>query len=396
MSDWMDLGGDGTSSGDDIRTKMAVKRGMNMLRDKDIDGAIDHFSDLVSDNPDKATPHVGLGVALLRNGDAEDALTCFHRAVEIDSENTSALVFAGATYEKLQDKESAAAAYEEALAIDPSLRMVAARLTILLAKSKDYSRVEESLRRSLEFNPEMVGARLMLARNYDAQGRTDDAVRELEAAAEASPDSGFVKLRLARSLLTAGRAAEAKEWIEKSLEGSPERAGPIFLLGRANASLGDLEGARDAFSEANSLIPNNDTIEIELAVVEGRLGESEKALASLQKIARRNPRSPRIHKALADTYATMNRWDDAHQSLRAVFVQESGLSEAKPESAAALDNAEADRKEVVTEVLADLQNHEFSRPSSRALGQKLRQRLKLGGRNRGRGMFRRRAEAAAE
>lgn len=89
-----------------------------------------------------------------------------------------------------------------------------------------------------------------------AQGRHDDALRQLERAVEMEEALGYwepphyarpVYQSLAQAYARAGRLADARRAFERELERRPENGHALFGIARAHAAAGDIAAARRAY-----------------------------------------------------------------------------------------------------------------------------------------------------
>lgn len=93
------------------------------------------------------------------------------------------------------------------------------------------------------------------------------------------------------ALLDAGSRAEAERVLAGVVATDPGNRLVWEYLGRARVALGAWSGARDAFRRALDLGPNPSTVYLDLARVEGELGNPEAAWAVLESVLRLDPGS---------------------------------------------------------------------------------------------------------
>lgn len=106
------------------------------------------------------------------------------------------------------------------------------------------------------------------------------------------PASGPVLAQLVGYLLAEGRSAEALAEVERGLASDPERALFHELRGRALRVAGDAAGARQALERALEIEPERATALAELAAMEADAGDRKAALDLYDRAARADPQEP--------------------------------------------------------------------------------------------------------
>ena len=136
------------------------------------------------------------------------------------------------------------------------------------------------LKTMLQSFPDHVDARLLLWRWFREEGRTSEALGQLEKALEADPASPRALFEFGTLLLENGRYDRALDSYKKALASAPDRADLHYLAGNACVGLGDLDTAIDYFKNAVRLKPDfpeahNNIGNINLR--HGRLAQAETA-----------------------------------------------------------------------------------------------------------------------
>ncbi|MEO8348055.1 MAG: hypothetical protein ABI610_04010 [Acidobacteriota bacterium] len=116
----------------------------------------------------------------------------------------------------------------------------------------------------------------------ERDGRPDDAMNAWKEAIAAGAQSGPAEYRIGLALKAAGRTAEAKAAFLRALSRSPAAPGAAKELGLTALAEGAPAEARDRFREYLEVAgPDPDTLSA-LAVAETNLGESGKAVESVE------------------------------------------------------------------------------------------------------------------
>jgi tetratricopeptide (TPR) repeat protein len=145
--------------------------------------------------------HYRIGEFYARAGKHDKAITHFRRSIELFPTGRVWLAL-GNEYRVLGQWGRARAAFESAIELNPDVATAHAGRAQALLKLSSGSREEAmaSLERALVISPGYSRAAVLLALQYDAMGRTDQAIRTLERSLEAEKqsDSASVLRELAR------------------------------------------------------------------------------------------------------------------------------------------------------------------------------------------------------
>ena len=110
------------------------------------------------------------------------------------------------------------------------------------------------------------------------EGRTQDAMRMLQASLARDPHDAVSHAQLGRLLAHAGRFDDAASAFRRAGELRPDDPEPHVLLGQALARAGRPHEARDALRHAHALVPRHAGVRDALADLEFRVGFPEDAL----------------------------------------------------------------------------------------------------------------------
>jgi tetratricopeptide (TPR) repeat protein len=145
--------------------------------------------------------HYRIGEFYARQGKHDEAITHFRRSIELFPTGRVWLAL-GNEYRVLGQWGRARAAFESAIELNSEVAAAHFGRAQALLKLSSGSREEAlaSLERALVISPGHSRAAVLLARQYDAMGRTDQAIRTLERSLEAEKqsDSASVLRELAR------------------------------------------------------------------------------------------------------------------------------------------------------------------------------------------------------
>lgn len=259
--------------------------------------ALGRAAELAPDDPSYALAY---GEALYRSGQAEAALPFLQKASAGSSAEASLLI-AGA-YESLGNEASSLEALSDYVSarpdevevrillgeklekmkrLDDALRayqegldgtrehdaLLYQRMAELASRERDRQADAESFARlALERDPQMLEARLALARALERTGRAAESLAELERAREEHPDSAEVHYNLIQAYQRAGRAEEAQaasarflELSQKKQEAEERQARVAATYKRAVEILhsGNMLAAEPVFRSVLEIDPDN-------------------------------------------------------------------------------------------------------------------------------------------
>ncbi|RMG14227.1 MAG: tetratricopeptide repeat protein [Deltaproteobacteria bacterium] len=380
-----------------------LARGLD--RRGDLEGARRAVARALAADPNSGHAHEYRGRLCARVGDVDCAFEAYRRAVELEPERAGLLLDAARLLAGAGRTQAAFAAEELALAADPdsaALRAEAARLAMARddvevaarrldaalrldphndearfyrawlaeeagdfdAAARDYAQVrgpryrdEARVRlavvwaqqgRSAEALAELerlaaerpqdgrVGLALAAAKAevLEAKGDLPGAIEALQAALpKAGPARGMLLYRLATLLDEAGREGEALERMQEVLESDPRHAGALNYVGYRYAEQGIRLGeAERLVRRALAVEPDNGYIVDSLGWVLFRQGRLAEALETLERAARLLPEHPVVLGHLGEVLAAAGRRTRAARVLRrALDAVEAGKGEAPPE-----------------------------------------------------------------
>ncbi|WP_370338628.1 putative 2OG-Fe(II) oxygenase [Parvularcula marina] len=215
----------------------------------------------------------------------------------------------------------------------------------------DGAAAEAAFRQALKLAPDIIPARIALAKLLDQSGRSHDAVRLVGEHPDAPmPDllflSAEIRLRLgefeaaeadcerlisiapadARARVLRGRVyidahkyAQAEEILSDAAEKAPNSPTAFFYLARARTQQGKTRAAREALKKAAALRPNAPSILQEQARAAYSDGDTEAALGFLEHAIKFEPRNPNLHRDLSQI-RFMKGDDDHLRSFREVLA----------------------------------------------------------------------------
>ena len=208
------------------------------------------FMAILKRSPQFYPSDTALGYLDLARKNFEPAAARFERVLQSNAGYVSALVGRGEALLALSREPEALAVFESAVKIDPQLQSIARRVEVLRARAQQ----------------ENVAA----ARRAAQANRLDEAARLYEQAIAASPGSAFLVRDLADVEAKQGKTDQALARYRRVIEMDPTDAPSRIRIGEMLDARGDLAGAQQMYTEANTLEPSPE-LRRRLAAIDARL-----------------------------------------------------------------------------------------------------------------------------
>lgn len=226
----------------------------------------------------------------------ETAKTYFERAIALDPNYAQAYAGLADSYQLFAngDRKVRAEYYAKAkqsarraLELDPNLAEAHASLGLIAMNGDwDWVTAEREFKRALVLNPNYPTARQWYASYLAAQGRSDDAIAEIERARQMDPLSSAINTYVGEILIFARRFAEAEEKLKETLKLDPGFHHAHAWLGRVYALQQRYDEALAEFQILEKMDDDKTWIRAEMGYVYGLAGkqkEAEEMLALVEK-----------------------------------------------------------------------------------------------------------------
>ena len=177
---------------------------------------------------------------------------------------------------------------------------------------------EPLLAKAVDVCPDAPETRSKYADLLWRRGQQAEAIREMTEAIRLAPDDAMLRVTYGEMQLALGNTEAAGEAANLALDMEPKLAGAWALRGRLMHRRGKYREALSDLHRAEGLDTKNTSYQLEIADLYLGLNEPDRALATLQSLSGKwSPeQEPLAVLALTGkTYAAMNRYDDAVDSL---------------------------------------------------------------------------------
>ena len=279
---------------DDHAERLRAALGITYAQSGDAATATESLSKLVVDYPDSADAHFKLGTVYGDQCRSELAVAEYHRALRLDA--TANGVRLALTRELLSQQK-----YSDALAMaQKDIRRYPRDAEGYHLQGLAYKGLQQpnsaagALEREARLAPANYEIRRDLGVMFSQLGRTDDAVRELEAAARINSEEPDPHHQLAQLYSKKGDkylARKERARYESAVNKGEAQLEASRLNSQANQLLkaGDARGAAEGYRKALHLIPEDPQLHYNLSLALDRLGEQQGERQELKRALQHKP-----------------------------------------------------------------------------------------------------------
>ena len=249
-------------------------------------------------------------------GSLEAARNTYLRALQVDQDSLEGLSGLVSLEIDSRNAPRIRARVDEAAArhaADPAYLMLAARVAIAAG---DPTRAESTLRAILAIDRGHEPAVVTLAEVLGTQQRTDDAIRDLQAALKHRPTSLAIQLSLAMLFDSLGRTAEARTAYERLLADHPLSAPAAYRLALIYADQNErLNRALELAIMAKQVLPNDPAVSDAIGWVYLKRNLPASAMPHLEQAVRKVPTNAIYRYHLGTAYLRIGQRREAFVEL---------------------------------------------------------------------------------
>jgi len=180
-------------------------------------------------------------------------------------------------------------ASSRALALCPKLAETRASRGLALLLQSRYAESASEFEQAIELNPDSFEAHYFFARACIHQGKYEMAARLFQRAAQLDPDDCQSAALLPQVFAALGDKEQEMRWLkegmrrgQRRLELNPDDVRTLYLTGVMAAKAGDRERALELADRTRTLAPDSATVNYNLACLYAQIGETDKALETLE------------------------------------------------------------------------------------------------------------------
>jgi len=312
-----------------VNTKCRLNLAVQYNRDGQTDKAEKQYNIVLSINPAYSSAWYNLGLLLKKRNSLDEAEEAYLKAIELEPENAKYRYSLALIYENRNNPEGAITVLEEALDISPDDQSLRFKLAKLLVEAGRVSEAENQFKTVLSLDEKFGGAWESLASLYMGRDEYEMALQSYDRALALDVSDNYLHYLKGKALYKMDRHDEAVSSYEKALTSINDNSWIWYHLGKALDKLGLEERSDEAYNKSLEINPNmgrfvinkleytddsfdllekmveedreNSSLPIQLAKLYMREGDSEKAIASLDRFMQMNSDDPDLWEQAGDT-----------------------------------------------------------------------------------------------
>lgn len=293
----------------------SFERGLEFLRDVQLDEAVRHLAQACGEQPDSADARVALAVAQEENGDAGAALAQLTTASQVRPGEPPILFALGLCHEKISEPREAAALYRQAIQGHIPLQPARERLAAVTLALGEPRRAIEQYEALLRDNPQETWLHTALGCLCFRSGQCDRAVEEFQAAIAMEPENWALVDDQVETLVAAGQLQEAVERLRRLIDEQGPFADLYARLADVSGQLGRDDEAIQQYHKALELQPNYLEATVKLATHHLVFGRWDQAAETFHRAAELNDRLLLNYVALGAAQAAAGQEQEAENSF---------------------------------------------------------------------------------
>jgi tetratricopeptide (TPR) repeat protein len=258
--------------------------------------------------------------------DSDGAVSVLRRLLQKTPDDTELRLRLARTLEKAKKLQDAIREYAAALPrLDPKDKLAVYKtLGFLYTETADQDKAIASYLKAAELDKKDVNLYYNLATLYEKAGDKEKANQFLAQAVALQPDDLESRLSLAENLLNKGNLDEAQAYLDDVLKRKPDSLRALMLLIQIADKRGDKKMLKDLYERANVLLPDNEVVLYNLAVLEYEAGDWAKSLIHFENYLKNHPKDAETLRFLFDLYRKVKREDSAFATAKALLSLNAG------------------------------------------------------------------------
>jgi tetratricopeptide (TPR) repeat protein len=256
------------------------------------------------------------GQQALQSGDLATADASFRKVLSIDPQAGPAYANLGVIAMRRQEWDRALTLLEKAEKLDPTLAGIRLNIGLVKYRREDYTGAISPLESVLRDQPNSTQARYLLGLCQLYTERYSDALAILEPLWPTSSSD----IMYLYALSIAAHRSNQKELDERAMSRLVEIGSdtPEFhlILGKAYLNRGETDQAIAQLQKAEAANPDLPYVHFGLGIAYTKSDNNEQAESELKKEISLEPNLPDAYEQLGEFYLKMSRYDDAEKTLR--------------------------------------------------------------------------------
>ena len=187
---------------------------------------------------------------------------------------------------------------------------------LVLSEQGNYAGAREAILQVLKVDPNHVPSLIIAGTAAFQTGAYGEAESNLRKALQYVPDAIAPKRLLAATHLRMGQTELALTEVKELLSRAGNDPAIVSLAAEAYLANGDIAGAARQYERAKSLAPDSATVQTRLALVRLASGEADRGLKELESTSASHPEDYQADLALVATYLRQRQADKALEALK--------------------------------------------------------------------------------
>jgi len=289
--------------------------GLLEARQEHYDKAIDYYRKAAAINPDQPGLQTNLGLALFKAAQFPDAIRSFTTELKKHPGDPRLTILLGMAHYGMKDYLVAIPYLQRVAEQDPqnvALRMTLARSCFW---SKQYQCVLNACKEILALQADSADANLLAGEALDQRGDKLGAAKSLRAGIDANPTQPQLHFGLGYLLWTESKWPQAANEFQLELQSHPDHLKARIYLADSWVQLGQFEKALPELEKLANANPSESLVHLDLGVLYAHSGRNDDAIRELRLAEQYDPEDTEFHTRIARVYQSVGKRDDANAEL---------------------------------------------------------------------------------
>ncbi len=227
--------------------------------------------------------------AYLMMGDLESAITAFKRVTEIEANFPRAYQGLGDAYGQLGNFQEAKKNYLKVIEFEPQNVLVYHSAGSLCQEEEDFAAARSFFLKGIELNPKFAKNHLALAKNYELEGKPNEALKVYQNAIAQNPTLSILHINAGEFCLKHEMNVQAEEIFGKAIGLNEEHLHLYNRLGLALRKQGKYDQAIANYAKGIKINGTDANLRYNMAKALYMKGDEEKALEMILSAIKLDP-----------------------------------------------------------------------------------------------------------
>ncbi len=243
------------------------------------DAAVDVYRSVYSYDKENIAAYLKAARCLEKCKRYKEAIDVYKKAEELDPTMQQIPAVIGVCYKEIEEYETAIEYFKKSIEIDSEYPEAYGNLANCYKSMEKFEEAIENYKKVIELNPEFVGTYCNLSIVYRELDMFDESFDVLEKARKLYPDHLDVKYQIASTLGKKGDYEESEKLFLDVLKEKETHAPACAGLGSIYRKMNRFDEAIQYYEKAHELMPNNESINMGLGMLNLVVGDFQKAWA---------------------------------------------------------------------------------------------------------------------